>query len=516
MPRPLAIHLALAMIMAIGIFARTWEFGQLPPGMNPDEASSGVEALNLSRYGTDRYGMRFPVKFISWGSGQDGLYAYLLAPFVAVLGLSLTVVRLPMLGLGVLALPLFYIATRRMFGVRLALLATFMLAISPWHILLSRWALDANLLPFFFLAGFTCLLYVARSGWWFPAAALFFGLCLYAYGTAYAVIPVFMFCSLILMVRSKLINKWQMLAGLGVFGMLAVPIFLLLLVNGLELPSLSMGPFTVPRLPVAVRWETTTLLGAPDIWPALIANISTGVRLLIVESDGLLYNVAEPFGYFYRVGLVLALGGLILLVRGGQVGSRFEVRLLLAWLGAAALVAAMQPVNINRFNIIFMPLLILAALALDWVASLHRAVAPAIVVGLSAAFVAFSATYHGSEYRRQSSWKFQNGLLPALHFASEQTDQDLCVTDEINMAYIYALFTDQTSPAEFVSTVRYLDAAEPLRRVVSFGRYTFGMRHCPHEQGPSYVLRGDEIPPRLGNRYAYEFFDNFVVYYPVP
>ncbi|HSR34126.1 MAG TPA: hypothetical protein VLY63_26465, partial [Anaerolineae bacterium] len=85
----------LLLALSLGCLARIWEFGRLPPSLNPDEASTGVEARNLYLYGKDRNGIGYPVKFISWGSGQDVLYSYLLIPLVATAGLSPVVVRLP-------------------------------------------------------------------------------------------------------------------------------------------------------------------------------------------------------------------------------------------------------------------------------------------------------------------------------------------------------------------------------------------------------------------------------------
>ena len=79
------LHILLfVMILIIGVFARTWEFRSLPPGLNQDEASSGVDAFDLLHYGVDRNGVSFPVLFISWGSGQNALYAYSLIPSIAL------------------------------------------------------------------------------------------------------------------------------------------------------------------------------------------------------------------------------------------------------------------------------------------------------------------------------------------------------------------------------------------------------------------------------------------------
>ena len=48
--------LLFCIILGLGIFARAWEFRSLPPGLNQDEASSGVDAYDLLHYGVDRNG----------------------------------------------------------------------------------------------------------------------------------------------------------------------------------------------------------------------------------------------------------------------------------------------------------------------------------------------------------------------------------------------------------------------------------------------------------------------------
>jgi hypothetical protein len=136
------------------------------------------------------------------------------------------------------------------------------------------------------------------------------------------------------------------------------------------------------------------------------------------------------------------------------------------------------------------------------------------LVILLAAFAAFTIAYHGDEYRQQAEWKFNHGLLPALKSVGESGAARVCVTDKITMPYIFTLFSAPEDTAVFLRTVRYVNPKEPLRRVASYGRYTFGIRNCVSGDPYTYVLTASELPPRLGNRYEYAFFDNFVVYTP--
>jgi hypothetical protein len=270
----------------------------------------------------------------------------------------------------------------------------------------------------------------------------------------------------------------------------------------------------VPRFPVEVRWETTTLLSAPSPLRAVANNVSTAFRLFLTESDSIAYNALEPFGIFYRACLVLGAAGVGLIVLRHELSLNNS--LLLLWVGAAACVGLLSSVNINRFNIIFIPMLLFGAYAIRVLLAWNRLLGFLALVALLAAFGAFTLTYHGRSYRAVANQKFQNGVIPALLYAQRESDGPICVTDKINMPYIYALFTDGGSLVDYRASVQYVEPDEPLRRVASFGKYVFGVPRCRSLVDATYVLRADEIPPRLGNRYAYEFFENFVVYYPSP
>jgi hypothetical protein len=515
--RPSHVHGALfVLILALGVFDRVWEYRRLPPGLNADEASIGVEAYDLLHWGLDRNGVQYPVHFISWGSGQNALYGYVLLPFVAGLGLSPGVVRLPMLAAGILSLPLMYLVGTDTFDRRLGLLSMFFLAISPWHILLSRWGLESNFLPFVFLAGYVCLLGTRKLSAWLIPACILFGLCLYAYGTSYAVVPVFLLFALGTLAHNKLIGRRDLIPGAAAFVVLAIPIGLLLLVNTFHLTSIRLGPVTIPRFPTQARYEDATVLGSSKIAEAIASNVWTAFRLLLTQSDGSTYNVVDPYGYFYTFTFPIAVAGIVLLVMGRAERARVEVLLLIAWIAASGLIAVFQAVNINRFNIIFMPLLLSSAYFVGWLDSHWKAALPVSIIVLLAAFATFTAAYHGQSYRLQANVKFRPGLLPALQFARSSSANPLCVTDRINMPYIFALFSEHDSPADFLRTVEYVDALAPFRQVVSYGRYIFGTQNCTNVASYTYVLTTEEIPPRLGNRYQYEFFDDFVVYFPRP
>ena len=149
---------ALMLIILIAVFIRTWQFGVIPAGMNQDGAMAAVDAKALADYGTDRFGMRYPVHLTAWGYGQmSALMSYLMAPCIKLLGLSVFSARLPMLLVSLAALGMLALFAREAGGTPLLLIVFFLGAINPWQILQSRWALDCNLFPHFLLGGFALL-----------------------------------------------------------------------------------------------------------------------------------------------------------------------------------------------------------------------------------------------------------------------------------------------------------------------------------------------------------------------
>ena len=502
------------LILSLGIFARTWEFNRLPPGLNADEASIGVDAFSLYHYGIDRNGISFPIQFISWGSGQNALYGYLLIPFIAIFGLSPMVVRTPMLISGILSIPLVFLVARRTIDTRFGFLSMFFLAISPWHIVLSRWGLESNLFPFIFLIGYSCFLYLEKDRRWFIPACFFFALSLYAYSTAFAMVPIFMVCTMIILSRTRTARIRELIPGLLTFIIVAIPMGMFVLINAFGLNSIKLGPITIPRLPVSARFITEAVIFNGNLLNGLLHNLWITLKLLTLQSDGLVSNTVEPYGYFYEFTFPLAVIGFILLVKSNRIGDPIKKLFILCWFSASFIIGVIQEPNVNRINIIFIPIILSIAYCLTWLSTYYKLILPTSICLLVAGFVLFTIFYHGETFGQQVNVKYNAGLFPALKFTKQFKNNPVCMTNKINMPYIFALFSEQSDPVNYLDTVKYVDPQAPLRQVASFGRYTFGWKNCIESRSFIYVLRSDEIPPPLGDRYKFEFFENFVVYYP--
>ncbi len=458
------LWLAASLLLA-GALLRFLRLGAFPPGLNQDEASIGFDAWSLLHLGMDRNGDAWPVLFVSWGSGQNVLYAYLSLPFLAVFGLSATSVRLCAAFWGSVSLGAFWLLARRTAGRGFGLLALALLALNPWHFMLSRWALESNLLPAFLLLGTLALSYVNRKPWALCLAAALYALGLYAYGTAFLFLPLFLLGASLRVLRRGCVKPRHFLAALGLFLLIALPLMLCQARNALGLGEMKLLWMTLPALTETRQAATVSFS------PKHLLELG---KLLWRQSDGLPWNSAGPFGLFYGLpGLALVLAGLgsllYRLVRGRLEDARAYV--LLALLSALAASLFIE-VNVNRVNFLFLPLVWCQA---EGLALLRRRFAPALIPCLAALLLAaaFMGRWYVTKGAERLAPAFHAGLTEAIAYAESLEPEEIWISGEVNMPYIYALFASKGDTAEFLDTVRYRNPRGAFRQVASFGKYRF-------------------------------------------
>lgn len=143
------------------------------------------------------------------------VYIYLDVPFLAVFGKTDLAVRLPSLVFGTLTVLLTYFLARELFfkqkkRVTISLLASFFLAISPWHIQLSRVAYEANIATFYTVLGVFLFLYsLRRKSFVFLFSICSFVLAFYSFNAHRVFIPLFVL-ALFVLFRTELFarKKW--------------------------------------------------------------------------------------------------------------------------------------------------------------------------------------------------------------------------------------------------------------------------------------------------------------------
>lgn len=158
------IPFLLILIVSLGALIRIPYLAKFPPSLYSDEVSQGYNAYSILKTGRDEFGTFLPISFRSFGDWKPPLPTYLMIPTIAIFGLNAWGVRIPGAILGTLTLVLSYLVVVELINIYctknktslifknqrpIALLTTFLLAISPWHIMQSRGAMLVGVAFFF-------------------------------------------------------------------------------------------------------------------------------------------------------------------------------------------------------------------------------------------------------------------------------------------------------------------------------------------------------------------------------
>jgi 4-amino-4-deoxy-L-arabinose transferase-like glycosyltransferase len=220
------VILTAAAIAGATMVVYAWRLGDAPIHLSPDEAIIAVDAHTLASTGRDVHGSFLPLFFKIQlpGESRMGWFTpvifYLSALVLKVVPLSEGVVRIPSMLVGVVNVVLMYFVGRRLFQVEpLAIIAAALLALTPAHFILSRYALD-YLYPLPFVLGwFLCLLTFLETKR--PATlftgTLLLGIGVFSYIAALVLMPLYFLATCIVVLREP--RRLQLLgvcaAGFG-------------------------------------------------------------------------------------------------------------------------------------------------------------------------------------------------------------------------------------------------------------------------------------------------------------
>src|SRR5256885_5947616 len=212
----------LLFIILIAAFLRLFQLGTNPPALTWDEAAWGYNAYSLSIDGRDEFGKFLPFNYLeSFGDFKPPLYAYLDVLPIKLFGLTDFAARLPSALFGVATVGMTYFLVLLVFEKSekrkwYALVSAAILAISPWHLLLSRAAFEANVATFFLVTGVACFLYaIEKKPWYLTISAVSFVFSMYTFNTSRIVAPLLVLVLLVFFWKKLWkIKKIAVLAGI--------------------------------------------------------------------------------------------------------------------------------------------------------------------------------------------------------------------------------------------------------------------------------------------------------------
>lgn len=510
-------------ILAAGIL-RFWHLGSNPPSLSWDEAAWGYNAYSLGLTGRDEFGRFLPLDYLeSFGDFKPPVYAYLAVLPIKILGLTESAVRLPSAFLGTLTVLLTFFLVKELFSRKLssrdsiALIASFLLAISPWHILLSRAAFEANVASFFLVAGVTFFLIgIKRKRWWLIFSAISFALSLATFNTARIVAPLLVF-GLAFGFRKELWlkKKWTIAAiFLGLIILLpTIPFFF---TPQAKLRFREVNIFSDPGVVVRANQEMANDNWA--WWSGIIHNRRWGYTraflrrcldhfnpsFLFIKGDGNPKFSTQRVGQLYLWELpFLVLGCFLLFRKKPGYWWLIPYWLLIGILPAAT---ARETPHALRIETTLPTWQILTALGvagfLEWIRKkrIRKLLKSSVIIStfslLLLNFVYFQHTYW-RHYPIDYSNEWQHGYKSAIGFIETVEDQydEIWFADKLGRPYIYFLFYLQEEPQEFWQKAEVEREVYGFVKVKSFGKYYFFDKVDFEREGKVlYVDKADCVP----------------------
>lgn len=227
------ILIFLTFIIIVASVLRLWQLGKVPSSPDWDEAALGYNAYSILQTGRDEYGKFLPIILRSFDDYKPALYVYLVMPSISILGLNVVAVRLPSVVFGILNVLAAFFLVKELFKKNdIALLSSFLLAISPWHIQFSRVAFEANVGVALNVFGILFFLKAFKKPWFLFLSALMLGLSLHAYQSEKVFVPL-LIAVLVYSFRKDFfsIRKKYIYTSLTIFTIICLPLILFTLTN---------------------------------------------------------------------------------------------------------------------------------------------------------------------------------------------------------------------------------------------------------------------------------------------
>lgn len=504
-------------ILILAAVSRVILLHQCPQGIHADEAFSGYEAWSLLHYGTDTAGYVNPVYLTVWGGGMSIMNTLLMIPGIALFGLNAVTVKIPVIVMGILSVFVFWLLLEKISDETTALWGSFLLAVSPWHIMISRYGMDANLCPAFVLIAMYFTVLGIEKNRMLKWAAAAWGIALYSYVVLWIFEPVFLSLLLVYCLKYKKITDYrQLFAAVAVLAAVAMPLFLFIGVNMGLIPEIRTGVLSIPVLPGFRSGE----LGIGGY----LLNIKRILRCFVLQSDGYMWNSIPGFGVYYIFSTPVSVIGFTVVIRKAIKNIRekkfgFEM-VLLIWLAAGIIMAFTQTTgtNLTRINPMNPAMFILVATGIKWIVDKIRfRKAEAVLAGIYLlSFICFMA-YYFTGYSDTVAQRQLAGAGEALRYAEELYREDtgkgydgkIYILGPLRHSQVF--FYMQTPTPDYIESVEQEITGKGTFLVKGFGHYEWGE---PGTYGSICVIPKEKKDAYLRMGYEVEMFHEYAVAVP--
>lgn len=492
-------QIILLAILVLAFFLRFYQLGANPPSLDWDEASMGYNAYSILKTGADEYGNKLPLSIRSFDDYKPALYVYLDVPSVAVLGLNEFSTRLPSAAIGFLSVIVIYFLVKEIFDgweinqkKRLALLAAFFWAVSPWSLQFSRAAFEGNVGLFFLMLGFLLFLKSLQKPKIIFLSVISFVLSIYSYHSFRLIVPLFGLVSVIYFWKEIWRNKKYYIVSFMLALILSAPVFLSFFGASGSASRLSMVSLFSDT---SVITNSTKELARDKINNNIIGEIVNNRRVvysmaavksyfdnwnpdfLFLHGDSGVQHHAVNMGMLYLWDLPFILIGIYFLLKKRKKKTWLLLILfLLAPLPAAISTGSPHPVRAITMAPIFS---IFAALGVYYLFFQEKAIRRRILLGIVSVLFIFNFAYYLHQYYVNTPieygyfWQYGNKQAVLAAKSLEGKYQKIIMTYEYDQPYIYYLFYNKIDPTWYQKHWDYLGTGQVERMKRIIGKYEF-------------------------------------------
>ncbi|RJR30219.1 hypothetical protein C4564_00525 [Candidatus Microgenomates bacterium] len=221
----------LVLIVFFALVLRFVNVANNPPATYGDEISFAVNAWSILKTGADEYGIPHPILFRAFDDYKAPIPVYVLLPFLQVFGLTTFAVRLPVVLFATATVGILFFLVRQLGRImhvknadNIGLVAALLLAISPWHMHLSRGYFESTIALFFFVGAIYLFLKSLHKTKYLLWSAVFFAATLYSYLTPRIVLVFFIPFLFFWQRKWTMQHKKQVAQFFTVFILLSIPL----------------------------------------------------------------------------------------------------------------------------------------------------------------------------------------------------------------------------------------------------------------------------------------------------
>lgn len=243
----------LFLVIFSAFFLRFHKLGENPPSLNWDEVSIGYNAYSILETGRDEWGKLFPIHFKSYGEYKLPAQVYFSIPAISIFGVNEFGVRITPVIYGTLTVLIVFFLGRKLFGSTIVGLgAAILLAISPWHIQLTRASFESSFAVFWVTLGIWLLVKGFENREWWYYSMIPFAISVFTYNSARIFTPLFLLAALFIFRNTLSKLKKEVLLSVILFTVLLLPLTPYLLSGErsarYKLVSVTDDPGLIPRI----------------------------------------------------------------------------------------------------------------------------------------------------------------------------------------------------------------------------------------------------------------------------